>query len=156
SVLTPDWEKGAGAGDFAGGRVPRILRSAPRRATSRVASSAVAHPAPRAGRYESVARRALRNRAGIKEADRTMAFAPKQSPQPLQVPTLTQPPGSPADSNAALAEVQAERTALRRQVMDLQRVCSLGVLAGGICHELNNILTPILNYAKLGQRNPDP
>jgi signal transduction histidine kinase len=37
----------------------------------------------------------------------------------------------------------------------LQRVSSLGVLAGGICHELNNALTPILNYAKLGLRNPD-
>lgn len=46
--------------------------------------------------------------------------------------------------------------ALRRQVAELQRVSSLGVLAGGICHELNNALTPILNYAKLGLRNPDP
>src|SRR6478752_3510186 len=46
--------------------------------------------------------------------------------------------------------------ALRRQVVALQRVSSLGVLAGGICHELNNALTPILNYAKLGLRNPDP
>jgi signal transduction histidine kinase len=45
---------------------------------------------------------------------------------------------------------------LRRQVAELQRVSSLGVLAGGICHELNNILTPVLNYAKLGLRNPDP
>jgi signal transduction histidine kinase len=46
--------------------------------------------------------------------------------------------------------------ALRRQVAELQRVSSLGVLAGGICHELNNALTPILSYAKLGLRNPDP
>jgi len=46
--------------------------------------------------------------------------------------------------------------ALRRQVVELQRVSSLGVLAGTICHELNNALTPILSYAKLGQRNPDP
>jgi signal transduction histidine kinase len=46
--------------------------------------------------------------------------------------------------------------ALRRQVVDLQRVGSLGVLAGGICHELNNALTPVLSYAKLGQRNLDP
>jgi signal transduction histidine kinase len=49
-----------------------------------------------------------------------------------------------------------ELEALRRQVTELQRVSSLGVLAGGICHELNNALTPILNYAKLGLRNPDP
>lgn len=49
-----------------------------------------------------------------------------------------------------------EVDALRRQVVALQRVSSLGVLAGGVCHELNNALTPILNYAKLGLRNPDP
>ena len=46
--------------------------------------------------------------------------------------------------------------ALRRQVVELQRVSSLGVLAGSVCHELNNALTPVLNYAKLGLRNPDP
>ena len=49
-----------------------------------------------------------------------------------------------------------EVEALRPQVVELQRVSSLGVLAGGVCHELNNALTPILNYAKLGLRNPDP
>src|SRR5690242_8419075 len=49
-----------------------------------------------------------------------------------------------------------ELEALRRQVVELQRVSSLGVLAGGVCHELNNALMPILNYAKLGLRNPDP
>jgi signal transduction histidine kinase len=46
--------------------------------------------------------------------------------------------------------------ALRRQVVALQRVSSLGVLAGSVCHELNNALTPILNYAKLGLRSTDP
>jgi len=51
---------------------------------------------------------------------------------------------------------RAEVEALRKQVLELQRVSSLGVLAGGVCHELNNALTPILSYAKLGLRNPDP
>jgi len=46
--------------------------------------------------------------------------------------------------------------ALRRQVIALQRISSLGVLAGGVFHELNNALTPILNYAKLALRNPEP
>ena len=54
------------------------------------------------------------------------------------------------------ADAPEEFEALRRQLVALQRVSSLGVLAGGICHELNNALTPILNYAKLGLRNPDP
>ena len=49
-----------------------------------------------------------------------------------------------------------EREALRRQIVELQRVSSLGVLAGSIVHELNNALTPILNYAKLGLRSQDP
>jgi signal transduction histidine kinase len=50
----------------------------------------------------------------------------------------------------------AEVEALRRQVIALQRISSLGLLAGSVCHELNNALTPILNYAKLGLRNSDP
>ncbi len=59
----------------------------------------------------------------------------------------------------ALATESPEAAAielLRRQVIALQRISSLGVLAGGVFHELNNALTPILNYAKLGLRNPDP
>ena len=51
---------------------------------------------------------------------------------------------------------QATSEQLRNQVIALQRISSLGVLAGGVFHELNNALTPILNYAKLGLRNPDP
>ena len=54
------------------------------------------------------------------------------------------------------AAIDPEIEALRRQIVALQRVSSLGVLAGSISHELNNALTPILNYAKLGLRNPDP
>ena len=62
------------------------------------------------------------------------------------------PKGTQAQAQAVSEEVEA----LRRQVVELQRVSSLGVLAGGVCHELNNALMPILNYAKLGLRNPDP
>ena len=64
--------------------------------------------------------------------------ATKTSPKPPEAPTLE--------------EVEM----LRRQVVELQRVSSLGILAGTVCHELNNALTPILSYAKLGLRNPDP
>jgi signal transduction histidine kinase len=63
---------------------------------------------------------------------------------------------APASTHQTPASVSEEVEALRRQLVALQRVSSLGVLAGGICHELNNALTPILNYAKLGLRNPDP
>ena len=62
---------------------------------------------------------------------------------------------SPTPTTTPLPTVE-EWEALRRQVVELQRVSALGVLAGSVCHELNNALTPILSYAKLGLRNPDP
>lgn len=65
-------------------------------------------------------------------------------------------PATRADEITRPAPTWDEVEALRRQVVELQRVSSLGVLAGSISHELNNALTPILNYAKLGLRNPDP
>src|SRR3954468_24894476 len=63
---------------------------------------------------------------------------------------------APATSQQTPGTATEEIEALRRQLVALQRISSLGVLAGGICHELNNALTPILNYAKLGLRNTDP
>ncbi len=65
-------------------------------------------------------------------------------------------PNDPKPTLDAAPGRRDELDALRRQVVDLQRVSSLGVLAGSVCHELNNALTPVLNYAKLGLRNPDP
>lgn len=59
-----------------------------------------------------------------------------------------------AAPGAGAADHQAE--ALKRQIVALQRISSLGIIAGGVFHELNNALTPILNYAKLALRNPDP
>lgn len=61
-----------------------------------------------------------------------------------------------AKSPSPPAPTWEEVESLRRQVVELQRVSSLGILAGSVCHELNNALTPVLNYAKLGLRNPDP
>jgi signal transduction histidine kinase len=62
----------------------------------------------------------------------------------------------PSGSESADSREAAAIESLRRQVIALQRISSLGVLAGGVFHELNNALTPILNYAKLGLRNSDP
>jgi signal transduction histidine kinase len=62
----------------------------------------------------------------------------------------------PSAHESATKPGAEEVDALRRQLVALQRISSLGVLAGSICHEMNNALTPILNYAKLGLRNPDP
>lgn len=60
------------------------------------------------------------------------------------------------DAPAPEAEALDPLEALKRQVTALQRISSMGLLAGGVFHELNNALTPVISYAKLALRNPDP
>ena len=49
----------------------------------------------------------------------------------------------------------SETETLRQQLLQAQRLSSVGELASSIAHEFNNILTTIINSAKLGMRNPD-
>lgn len=48
----------------------------------------------------------------------------------------------------------SETDQLRMQLMRAQRLSSVGTLASSVAHEFNNILTTIINYAKLGLK-PD-
>ena len=84
--------------------------------------------------------------------DRPLRIRPRMPRHPVGMSEIS---GSSSIDPTGASEAAAV-DALRRQVIALQRISSLGVLAGGVFHELNNALTPILNYAKLGLRNPDP
>lgn len=44
---------------------------------------------------------------------------------------------------------------LKQQLLDAQKMASLGELVGTTTHEFNNVLMTILNYAKLGLRHKD-
>ncbi|MFO1021542.1 MAG: ATP-binding protein [Planctomycetales bacterium] len=44
---------------------------------------------------------------------------------------------------------------LQQQTMQLQKLSTVGELAFSITHEFNNILTTVINYAKLGLRHKD-
>ena len=46
----------------------------------------------------------------------------------------------------------AETEQLRQQLLQAQRLSSMGALASSVAHEFNNILTTIINYAKMGLR----
>lgn len=55
----------------------------------------------------------------------------------------------------SLEHLQQENEQLRAQLIELQRTSALGELLGTTTHEFNNVLMTVLNYAKLGLRNPD-
>src|SRR3954465_5805099 len=46
----------------------------------------------------------------------------------------------------------SETEQLRQQLLQAQRLSSVGALASSVAHEFNNILTTIINNAKLGLR----
>lgn len=49
-----------------------------------------------------------------------------------------------------------ELDSLRQQLLQAQRLSSVGELASSVAHEFNNILTTIINYAKMGTRSANP
>lgn len=54
-----------------------------------------------------------------------------------------------------VADLTAENEELRRRLLQAQRMTSIGTLAFSITHEFNNILTTVINYAKMGLRHKD-
>ncbi|HYH69449.1 MAG TPA: PAS domain-containing protein, partial [Urbifossiella sp.] len=48
-----------------------------------------------------------------------------------------------------IRRVEGERREVEARLFQAQKLESLGVLAGGIAHDLNNILTPVIGFAEL-------
>lgn len=54
-----------------------------------------------------------------------------------------------------IASLQQQLEGLKSQLVQAQKLSSVGALASSITHEFNNILTTIINYAKMGLRHKD-
>ncbi len=54
-----------------------------------------------------------------------------------------------------LANQQQQNNTLRFQVSQLQSLANIGIATCMIAHEINNLLTPLANYAALALNNPD-
>jgi signal transduction histidine kinase len=53
-----------------------------------------------------------------------------------------------------LAKLNAEVASLREQLRRAQRLAAVGTMTAMVAHEFNNILTPIINYARMARTNP--
>ncbi len=62
--------------------------------------------------------------------------------------------GGPS-ATPSVEELRAQIEILKRELRDAQQMTALGELMSTTTHEFNNVLTTILNYAKLGLRHPD-
>jgi signal transduction histidine kinase len=54
-----------------------------------------------------------------------------------------------------VADLQAQVSSLQQQLSQAQKMSTVGALASSITHEFNNILTTVINYAKMGVRHQD-
>jgi C4-dicarboxylate-specific signal transduction histidine kinase len=52
-------------------------------------------------------------------------------------------------------ELTAQVAALENRLLQAQKLTALGELMSTTTHEFNNILTTVINYARLGQRHKD-
>lgn len=59
------------------------------------------------------------------------------------------------DIASQLARAAEQIGQLQRELEHADRLATLGTLAAGIAHEINNVLTPVLAYAQLALSRPD-
>ena len=70
------------------------------------------------------------------------------------MPATLQPPPD-TDPSAELERLRRRLAQIEGQWEQLQRLAAVGTLASTVTHEFNNILTTVINYAKLGLRHQD-
>lgn len=61
----------------------------------------------------------------------------------------------PSDDRRTVQVLEQQNAMLREQLMQAQRMTALGELTSTTTHEFNNVLTTIINYAKIGLRHKD-
>src|SRR5262249_30812398 len=83
--------------------------------------------------------------------DPALAAVPATVPARCSDPTGPQETIQMTGQDVLVTSTEADQ--LRQQLLQAQRLSSVGALASSVAHEFNNILTTIINYAKLGLRS---
>lgn len=61
----------------------------------------------------------------------------------------------PTELEERVQRAEADVADLRQRLLQAQKMSSVGALASSITHEFNNVLTTVINYAKMGLRHSD-
>ena len=64
--------------------------------------------------------------------------------------------GANTANSVDVAELQGQVVQLRQQLLQAQKMVSIGALSSSMTHEFNNILMTVINYAKMGLRHKQP
>src|SRR5262249_41829595 len=114
-----------------------------------ILADGLAHAAPPAG--SPSARRDPSPSGGGPAAPRRAT--PVRATGPPDPPYRRKPRRRPPMIDAGVMVSSAEADQLRQQLLQAQKLSSVGALASSVAHEFNNILTTIINYARMALRN---
>jgi len=78
----------------------------------------------------------------------------KHSPPNEDTPLSSVTRATAVSHEEQLARLQSEVQTLRGRLRDAQRLATVGTMTAMVAHEFNNILTPIINYARMARKNP--
>ena len=108
-----------------------------------------AHIAGETDYYESAYRMRHKNGSWMWIVDRGRMTERDPDGKPLRIV------GTHVDITARV-DAEHARKELEERIRDTQKLESIGRLAGGVSHDLNNLLTPILGYGELLEENLQP
>src|SRR5438045_1626193 len=106
------------------------------------------------GRYHILAGRAARGATpGAVPPVTRAACAPLSPIRPDTDPVAAGARRRPKMIGEDVMVPSSEADQLRQQLLQAQKLSSVGALASSVAHEFNNILTTIINYARLALRS---
>src|SRR5436305_761791 len=100
-------------------------------------------------RYHILANRKAPARADARRVG--SGACPRHSTRPVPTPYVSAGDDSMIGEDVMVPSSETDQ--LRQQLLQAQRLSSVGALASSVAHEFNNILTTIINYARLALRH---